>query len=164
MNVYIVYTCTHTHTHKHTDTHVCTHRHTHLVFTYSKEICTAFLRLHFFCLISSHPHSVFLCPPHTPHTHTHTYTHTLTHTHTHTHTHLRTHTHTQDVDGLTEDNAGRLSRGDLANCTIPCTPLGCLELIRRTGEEVEGKRAVVIGRSKIVVRGGEGRGGARFCD
>ena len=57
----------------------------------------------------------------------------------------------QDVDGLTEVNAGRLSRGDLSHCVVPCTPLGCLELIKSTGEGVEGKRAVVMGRSKIVV-------------
>ena len=80
--------------------------------------------------------------------------HTRTHTHTHTHTHT-----TQDVDGLTEVNAGRLSRGDLSRCVVPCTPLGCLELIKRTGEGVEGKRAVVMGRSKIVVSGGGRRGG-----
>lgn len=36
-------------------------------------------------------------------------------------------------------------------CVVPCTPLGCLELIKKTGEGVEGKRAVVMGRSKIVV-------------
>ena len=58
----------------------------------------------------------------------------------------------QDVDGLTDVNAGRLARGDLDNCTIPCTPLGCLELIKKTGVDLAGKQAVVIGRSKIVVR------------
>lgn len=57
----------------------------------------------------------------------------------------------QDVDGLTDVNAGRLARGDLENCMIPCTPLGCLELIKKTGVDLAGKQAVVIGRSKIVV-------------
>ena len=57
----------------------------------------------------------------------------------------------QDVDGLTEVNAGRLSRGEVESCVIPCTPLGCLELIRRCGREIRGKEAVVLGRSKIVV-------------
>ena len=57
----------------------------------------------------------------------------------------------QDVDGLTEVNAGRLSRGEMESCVIPCTPLGCLELIRRCGGEIRGKEAVVLGRSKIVV-------------
>ncbi|RVE57064.1 hypothetical protein OJAV_G00212580 [Oryzias javanicus] len=56
----------------------------------------------------------------------------------------------KDVDGLTSINAGKLSRGDLGECFIPCTPNGCMELIRQTGVTVAGKRAVVIGRSKIV--------------
>ncbi|KAG9336553.1 hypothetical protein JZ751_002900 [Albula glossodonta] len=56
----------------------------------------------------------------------------------------------KDVDGLTSINAGKLSRGDLGNCFIPCTPNGCMELIRQTGVSVMGKNAVVIGRSKIV--------------
>uniref|UniRef100_A0A8C8CR97 C-1-tetrahydrofolate synthase, cytoplasmic n=1 Tax=Oncorhynchus tshawytscha TaxID=74940 RepID=A0A8C8CR97_ONCTS len=56
----------------------------------------------------------------------------------------------KDVDGLTCINAGKLSRGDLGDCFIPCTPNGCMELIRQTGVSVAGKRAVVIGRSKIV--------------
>uniref|UniRef100_A0AAQ4Q8K0 C-1-tetrahydrofolate synthase, cytoplasmic n=1 Tax=Gasterosteus aculeatus aculeatus TaxID=481459 RepID=A0AAQ4Q8K0_GASAC len=56
----------------------------------------------------------------------------------------------KDVDGLTSVNAGKLSRGDLGDCFIPCTPNGCMELIRQTGVSVAGKKAVVIGRSKIV--------------
>ncbi|XP_029902584.1 C-1-tetrahydrofolate synthase, cytoplasmic-like [Myripristis murdjan] len=56
----------------------------------------------------------------------------------------------KDVDGLTSVNAGRLSRGELAGCLLPCTPSGCMELIRQTGVSVAGKHAVVIGRSKIV--------------
>ncbi|XP_077409744.1 C-1-tetrahydrofolate synthase, cytoplasmic-like [Vanacampus margaritifer] len=56
----------------------------------------------------------------------------------------------KDVDGLSCINAGKLSRGDLNNCFIPCTPNGCMELIRQTGVNVAGKHAVVIGRSKIV--------------
>ncbi|OWK58799.1 C-1-tetrahydrofolate synthase, cytoplasmic [Lonchura striata] len=51
---------------------------------------------------------------------------------------------------LSSINAGKLSRGDLGDCFIPCTPKGCMELIRQTGVQVAGKRAVVIGRSKIV--------------
>ena len=57
------------------------------------------------------------------------------------------------MDGLTEVNAGRLARGDTDSCVVPCTPLGCLELIRRTGMDIRGKEAVVLGRSKIVVSG-----------
>ncbi|CAN9508010.1 unnamed protein product [Ophioblennius macclurei] len=56
----------------------------------------------------------------------------------------------KDVDGLSCINAGRLSRGDLDDCFLPCTPNGCMELIRQTGVSVEGNHAVVIGRSKIV--------------
>lgn len=56
----------------------------------------------------------------------------------------------KDVDGLSCVNAGRLSRGELRDCFLPCTPQGCMELIAQTGVAVAGKRAVVIGRSKIV--------------
>lgn len=38
------------------------------------------------------------------------------------------------VSRLTSINAGKLSRGDLGDCFIPCTPNGCMELIRQTGE------------------------------
>lgn len=57
----------------------------------------------------------------------------------------------KDVDGLTVFNAGRLARGDIEDCTVPCTPLGSLELIQRTGIDITGKKAIIIGRSKIVV-------------
>ncbi|KAK7905008.1 hypothetical protein WMY93_017615 [Mugilogobius chulae] len=56
----------------------------------------------------------------------------------------------KDVDGLTSVNAGKLARGDLRDCFIPCTPNGCLELIKQTGVTIAGKKAVVLGRSKIV--------------
>lgn len=36
---------------------------------------------------------------------------------------------------LTSINAGKLSRGDLIDCFIPCTPNGCMELIRQTGKQ-----------------------------
>ena len=48
-------------------------------------------------------------------------------------------------------NAGRLSRGELTHSIIPCTPLGCVELIKSTGTTIAGKNTVVLGRSKIVV-------------
>ena len=47
-------------------------------------------------------------------------------------------------------NAGKLARGELEECVIPCTPRGCLELIKQSGQEIKGKKAVVVGRSKIV--------------
>ncbi|XP_076978511.1 C-1-tetrahydrofolate synthase, cytoplasmic isoform X1 [Tamandua tetradactyla] len=56
----------------------------------------------------------------------------------------------KDVDGLTYINAGKLARGDLNDCFIPCTPKGCLELIKETGVQIAGSHAVVVGRSKIV--------------
>ena len=31
-------------------------------------------------------------------------------------------------------NAGKLSRGELDDCIVPCTPRGCLELIKKSGE------------------------------
>ena len=55
------------------------------------------------------------------------------------------------MDGICDINAGRLARGDLANCFAPCTPAGCMELIKTTGMDVVGRNAVVLGRSKVVV-------------
>lgn len=54
----------------------------------------------------------------------------------------------KDVDGLHPLNAGRLLAG--RSCMIPCTPNGCMELIRSTGVSISGKNAVIIGRSNIV--------------
>ena len=34
---------------------------------------------------------------------------------------------------LTGINAGKLAHGDVNKCIVPCTPRGCLELIKRTG-------------------------------
>nr|XP_058948550.1 C-1-tetrahydrofolate synthase, cytoplasmic-like [Pocillopora verrucosa] len=56
----------------------------------------------------------------------------------------------KDVDGLHDVNAGKLSRGELDDCIVPCTPRGCLELIKKSGTEIVGKEAIVLGRSKIV--------------
>ena len=42
------------------------------------------------------------------------------------------------MDGLTDINAGHLSRGDL-NCIIACTPLGCVELIKSSGVEISAR-------------------------
>lgn len=54
----------------------------------------------------------------------------------------------KDVDGFHAMNAGRLALGQ--DATVPCTPLGCLILIREVTRELAGKRAVVVGRSNIV--------------
>jgi methylenetetrahydrofolate dehydrogenase (NADP+)/methenyltetrahydrofolate cyclohydrolase len=55
---------------------------------------------------------------------------------------------TKDVDGFHAINTGKLLLGE--ESFIPCTPKGILELIKRTGENLTGKHAVVIGRSNIV--------------
>lgn len=55
----------------------------------------------------------------------------------------------KDVDGLHVINAGRLFTGGAG--LVPCTPLGCMMLIRSVlGDDLSGKRAIVIGRSKLV--------------
>jgi methylenetetrahydrofolate dehydrogenase (NADP+) / methenyltetrahydrofolate cyclohydrolase / formyltetrahydrofolate synthetase len=56
----------------------------------------------------------------------------------------------KDVDGLNTINEGRVAVGDLKSGFLPCTPNGCIELIRRSGVSMAGKNAVVLGRSKIV--------------
>ena len=54
----------------------------------------------------------------------------------------------KDVDGFHAVNAGRLALG--LEATVPCTPLGCLILLREVMPDLAGKRALVIGRSNIV--------------
>ncbi|HHU92927.1 MAG TPA: bifunctional methylenetetrahydrofolate dehydrogenase/methenyltetrahydrofolate cyclohydrolase FolD [Halanaerobiaceae bacterium] len=57
----------------------------------------------------------------------------------------------KDVDGFHPVNTGRLfnSQVDVPRFE-PCTPLGIMELLEREGIEIEGKKAVVVGRSNIV--------------
>ena len=54
----------------------------------------------------------------------------------------------KDVDGFHVSNAGRLATGQTA--MVPCTPLGCLLLLRDRLGSLAGAEAVVIGRSNIV--------------
>jgi len=54
----------------------------------------------------------------------------------------------KDVDGFHISNVGLLATGQKA--MVPCTPLGCLMLLRDRLGSLSGKRAVVIGRSNIV--------------
>jgi methylenetetrahydrofolate dehydrogenase (NADP+)/methenyltetrahydrofolate cyclohydrolase len=54
----------------------------------------------------------------------------------------------KDVDGFHPANVGRLWLGEEA--FVPATPAGILELLSRRGIAIEGKRAVVVGRSAIV--------------
>ncbi len=57
---------------------------------------------------------------------------------------------TKDVDGFHPVNIGRLAMKGRKPLFVPCTPRGVIELLDRTGIEIEGKRAVVLGRSNIV--------------
>ena len=54
----------------------------------------------------------------------------------------------KDVDGFHPINAGRLATG--LPGFVPCTPLGCKELLKRYNIPTEGKKVVVLGRSNIV--------------
>ncbi len=54
----------------------------------------------------------------------------------------------KDVDGLSENNLGKLLRGELG--LVPCTPLGVMRLLEYYEIPTSGKRAVVIGRSTLV--------------
>jgi methylenetetrahydrofolate dehydrogenase (NADP+)/methenyltetrahydrofolate cyclohydrolase len=54
----------------------------------------------------------------------------------------------KDVDGFNPVNAGRLAIG--LHGFVPCTPLGCLKLLKSALGDLAGKDAVVIGRSNIV--------------
>ena len=54
----------------------------------------------------------------------------------------------KDVDGFTTENAGRLATG--IEGLVPCTPLGCLMLLKDIHPHLAGLEAVVIGRSNIV--------------
>jgi methylenetetrahydrofolate dehydrogenase (NADP+)/methenyltetrahydrofolate cyclohydrolase len=55
----------------------------------------------------------------------------------------------KDVDGFHPINAGKLATG-AAGALVPCTPLGCLHLLRSELGSLAGQEAVVIGRSNIV--------------
>lgn len=54
----------------------------------------------------------------------------------------------KDVDGLHPLNVAALWRGEKG--LVPCTPAGCIELLDRYGIEIQGVRAVVVGRSLLV--------------
>ena len=54
----------------------------------------------------------------------------------------------KDVDGFNVINAGKTFIG--RDSVIPCTPLGCLLMLKSTKIELKGKNAVIIGRSNIV--------------
>jgi len=54
----------------------------------------------------------------------------------------------KDVDGLHPLSLGNLAQG--RPTVVPCTPNGCMRLLREVGAELDGARAVVIGRSLLV--------------
>jgi methylenetetrahydrofolate dehydrogenase (NADP+)/methenyltetrahydrofolate cyclohydrolase len=56
----------------------------------------------------------------------------------------------KDVDGFHPINIGRLSMKGRKPLFVPCTPSGCIELLVRSGVEIEGQEAVILGRSNIV--------------
>ncbi|CAM3460928.1 Bifunctional protein FolD [Bordetella sputigena] len=59
----------------------------------------------------------------------------------------------KDVDGFHEVNVGRMTIRSTLAAFVPCTPLGCMHLIRRAiGHELKGLNAVVVGKSNIVGR------------
>ena len=53
----------------------------------------------------------------------------------------------KDVDGFNPINVGNLASG--YKSIVPCTPLGCLHLIKKVEKNLQGKHAVVIGRSNL---------------
>jgi methylenetetrahydrofolate dehydrogenase (NADP+)/methenyltetrahydrofolate cyclohydrolase len=54
----------------------------------------------------------------------------------------------KDVDGFHPINVGRLASGQKG--LAPCTPAGVIEMLRRSGIEISGRHAVIVGRSNIV--------------
>lgn len=54
----------------------------------------------------------------------------------------------KDVDGFHPINAGHLMQGSRA--LIPCTPAGVIQILKRSGIDIAGKNAVIVGRSNIV--------------
>jgi methylenetetrahydrofolate dehydrogenase (NADP+)/methenyltetrahydrofolate cyclohydrolase len=55
----------------------------------------------------------------------------------------------KDADGLTSTNMGRLLNAN-PNAIYPCTPKGCMHLLRAHNIDLVGKKALVIGRSELV--------------
>ena len=55
---------------------------------------------------------------------------------------------TKDVDGFHPMNVGRLGIGEKA--LVPCTPAGVIEILKRSGIEIAGSNAAIVGRSNIV--------------
>ncbi|MEM6499571.1 MAG: bifunctional methylenetetrahydrofolate dehydrogenase/methenyltetrahydrofolate cyclohydrolase FolD [Pseudomonadota bacterium] len=56
----------------------------------------------------------------------------------------------KDVDGFHPVNVGLLGSGQMDRAFVPCTPLGCLLMLKHHLGNLSGKNAVVVGRSNIV--------------
>ena len=57
----------------------------------------------------------------------------------------------KDVDGFHFENIGKLTAGETDDAFVPCTPAGCMLMIRdQLGSDLSGLNAVVVGRSNIV--------------
>ena len=56
----------------------------------------------------------------------------------------------KDVDGFHPLNIGRLAQKGREPLFVPCTPAGCLVLLKKAGAKLDGANAVVVGRSNIV--------------
>ena len=56
----------------------------------------------------------------------------------------------KDVDGFHMSSMGSLALNNMSKTFPPCTPDGCIELLKYYGIEISGKNAVVVGRSNIV--------------
>ena len=56
----------------------------------------------------------------------------------------------KDVDGFHPINIGRLAQKGREPLFVPCTPDGCIILLKKAGAQLEGAKAVVVGRSNIV--------------
>ncbi|MCP4139703.1 MAG: bifunctional methylenetetrahydrofolate dehydrogenase/methenyltetrahydrofolate cyclohydrolase FolD [Chloroflexi bacterium] len=56
----------------------------------------------------------------------------------------------KDVDGFHPINIGRLAQKGREPVFVPCTPYGCIYLLKKAGVELSGANAVVLGRSNIV--------------
>jgi methylenetetrahydrofolate dehydrogenase (NADP+)/methenyltetrahydrofolate cyclohydrolase len=56
----------------------------------------------------------------------------------------------KDVDGFSPINIGRLAQKGRQPTFVPCTPYGCIYLLEKSGVQIDGANAVVLGRSNIV--------------
>ena len=56
----------------------------------------------------------------------------------------------KDVDGFHPINVGLLNSGQIERAFVPCTPLGCILMLKYRLQDLRGQNAVVVGRSNIV--------------